>query len=363
MNNFLEQFKYDPNGAVSQAEALYSFIREEIKSGRLKAGESLPTITALAASTGLTFRMARNVMERLVKDKLIRTRQRTGAVVLPHGIRINRGKVVFALPDVDASSYHAMQIADVLRRRLTDEGYVFTTVVFSQDARRALSPLKAEIADPPALVIAMYSTPHVREVLKTAGARCVFLYGDEPSDGEGAWIRFSAEDAIAVFVDHCLRTGVKSVVQVRFNGNETPDAQNALAAAGIGSKWLCVPRWDVLGRYEGIERSAFEMFMELPREKFPDVFLFWDDFVAQGALTAFLKRGLPIPEAVKIATLSNRGLGPIFPISLTRFECDAAATGEKVADYVLSLNARSGATPPVVSPQYIFGETFPYRDA
>ena len=91
------------------------------------------------------------------------------------------------------------------------------------------------------------------------------------------------------------------------------------------------------------------------------MFLFWDDFVAQGALTAFLGRGIKMPEDVKVVTLSNRGLGPVSSESLTRFECDAAEAGEKVSAFALALLAKGRLPPPpVIVPHYVFGRTFPY---
>ena len=83
--------------------------------------------------------------------------------------------------------------------------------------------------------------------------------------------------------------------------------------------------------------------------------------MAQGALTAFLERGLKIPHDVKVVSLSNRGLGPVYSEALTRFECDATETGEKVAAYVLGLLAKGRLPqPPVVAPRYVFGRTMPY---
>lgn len=361
MSDILENFHFAPDGATTAADALCAFIKGEIASGRLKAGTTMPTIKELAAASGLTFRIARGVVERLAKEGYVRSRPRVGTVVLPRDVRTIRGKVLFVLPDVDASSYHATQIADALRRRLTAAGYVFTMAVFPHDARRSLSFLENELANAPDMAVVLYSMPHVRRRLHDAGIRCIYVYGDEPASAEGTWIRFSAEGAIANFVDHCTRAGVKRVTQVRFSGNETPDARPALSAAGIACDWLQVSRWDVFGRYEGIKRSAYDAFVAMPCSKFPDVLLFWDDFVAQGALTALLKRGIRVPGDVKVVTLSNRGLGPLYPEPLTRFECDAAATGEKVADFTLSMLAKGRIPPPpVISPQYIFGTTFPY---
>ena len=360
--DFLTNFHYTPDGATTRADALFGFIKDEIAYGRLKAGDTIPTIKELATASGLTFRVARGVVERLAREGYVRSRPRVGTVVLPRDAMVLRGRILFVLPDVDACSYHVTMIVDALRRRLGAAGYAFSTVVFTHDRQIGLSFLKHELIRTPDVAIAIYSTKPVRKCLREAGVKSVFIYGEEPSKEDGRWIRFSAEEAIASFARHCVRAGVKRVLQVRFDGNDTPDASKTLAAKGVKSEWLTVPRIDRLGRYEGIERAAYNAFMDLPRSRFQDVVLFWDDFVAQGALTAFLERGLRIPHDVRVVSLSNRGLGPVYSEALTRFECDATETGEKVAAYVLGLLAK-GRLPqlPVVAPHYVFGSTFPYQ--
>ena len=359
--DFLKNFHFTPDGATTLADALCGFIKDEIVNGRLKAGEPIPTIKELAKASGLTFRVARGVIEHLAREGYVRSRPRVGTVVLPRDVTTLRGHVLFVLPDVDACSYHVTMIADALRHRLGEAGYAFSTAVFSQDERIGLSFLKHELVRTPDVAIVIYGTQPVRKCLRGAGVKSVFIYGERPAKEEGRWIRFSAEEAIANFVRHCIRAGVKRVTQVRFDGNETPDARQMLAAKEIKSSWMTVPRMDGLGRYEGIERSAYNTFMNLPWSGFPDVFLFWDDFVAQGALTAFLERGLRIPADVKVVTLSNRGLGPVYSEPLTRFECDASEVGEKIATCALSLLAKGRQSPlPVIAPHYVFGATFPY---
>ena len=358
--DFLKNFHFTPDGATTPADALCAFIKDEIAYGRVKAGEPIPTIKELAEASGLTFRLARGVVERLSREGYVRSRPRVGTVVLPRDVTALRGRILFALPDVDACSYHVTTIADALRKRLGAAGYAFSTVVYSSDDRIGLTFLRHELVRTPDIVIVMYSTPAVRRCLRDAGVDCVFIYGGDPGD-EGRWIRFSAEEAMHSFAHHCVRAGVGKVMQVRFEGNETPDAHSVLAKSGIASRWMTVPRMDGLGRYEGIERSSYNIIMDLQPSKFPDVFLFWDDFVAQGALTAFLRRGLRMPEDVKVVTLSNRGLGPVYSEPLTRFECDASETGEKISAYTLSLLAKGRVPPPpVISPHYVFGSTFPY---
>ena len=361
MKNFLANFRFTPDGTTTLADALCAFIKDEIAYGRLKAGEPIPTIKELAEASGLTFRVARGVIEQLAREGYVRSRPRVGTVVLPRDITALHGRVLFVLPDMDACSYHVTMIADALRHRLAAAGYAFSTVVFMRDEHIGLTFLKHELSHAPDIAIVIYGTPPVRKCLREAGVMSVFIYGDPPKSDEGRWIRFSAEEAIANFVRHCVRAGVKRVTEVRFEGNETPDARPALAERGIKCSWTTVPRMDGLGRYEGIERSAYNTFMNLPRASFPDVFLFWDDFVAQGALTAFLGRGIMIPNDIKVVTLSNRGLGPVYSAPLTRFECDAAEAGEKIAAFALAFLARGRRpSPPVISPQYVFGATFPY---
>ena len=361
MNPLLERFHFTPNGAISCADALVSFIKDEIAYGRLKAGDLIPTISELSKGTGLTFRVARGVVEQLAREGFVRSRPCIGSVVMARDVNALRGRVLFVLPDVDACSYHVTMIADSLRHRLCAAGYAFSTVIFSPDKRIGLTFLKHELARTPDVVIAIYSTAAVRRCLRAAGVRSVYIYGSIPKKERSRWVRFSAGEAVGDFADHCVRAKAKRVMQVRFEGNDTPDAKATLARRGIRCGWIIVPRMDGLGRYEGIERSAYNLFLALQRSAFPDVFLFWDDFVAQGALTAFLGRGLRVPDDVKVVTLSNRGLGPVYSEALTRFECDAAEAGEKVAAYALSLLAKGRRpSPPVIEPHYVFGRTFPY---
>ena len=360
-NSFLDRFQFTPTGTMTFADALCTFLKEEIAYGHLKAGDPFPTIKELAAMTGLSFRVARGVVEELAREGYVHSRPHVGTIILPREFTALHGRVLFALPDVDACSYHVTMIADVLRHRLGAAGYAFSTVVFSSDEQIGLTFLKHELVRIPDVVIVIYGTKAVGKCLREAGAKGVFIYGDPPKGEESRWIRFSAEEAISNFSRHCVRNGVKRVVQVRFVGNETPDACRMLERNRIKCTWMTVPRMDGLGRYEGIERSAYNMFLKLSRASYPDVFLFWDDFVAQGALTAFLRRGVRIPEDVKVVTLSNRGLGPVYSEPLTRFECDASEAGEKISAYALSLLAKGRVPPtPVITPYYIFGCTFPY---
>jgi hypothetical protein len=189
-SDFLKNFHYTPDGATTRADALCGFIKDEIAYGRLKAGDTIPTIKELSEACGLTFRVARGAVEQLAREGYVRSRPRVGTVVLPRDATALRGRILFVLPDVDACSYHVTMIADALRRRLGAAGYAFSTVIFSQDRQIGLSFLKHELVRTPEVAIAIYSTKPVRKCLREAGVKSVFIYGDEPAREEGRWIRF-----------------------------------------------------------------------------------------------------------------------------------------------------------------------------
>ena len=170
-SEFLMNFHYTPDGAMTRADALCGFIKDEIAYGRLKAGDTIPTIKEMSEASGLTFRVARGVVEQLAREGYVRSRPRVGTVVLPRDTTALRGRILFVLPDVDACSYHVTMIADALRRRLGAAGYAFSTVVFSQDRQIGLSFLKHELVRTPDVAIAIYSTKPVRKCLREAGVK------------------------------------------------------------------------------------------------------------------------------------------------------------------------------------------------
>ena len=95
------------------------------------------------------------------------------------------------------------------------------------------------------------------------------------------------------------------------------------------------------------------------REPLPDAILFTDDYMADGALTAFSSLGVRIPEDVRLATLSHVGTCPSYVRPLTRMEFDPFLCGERVCEQVCAW--LSGGSFPCgyrFSPVFIPGETF-----
>lgn len=357
----IRNFAFKPDGTTAFVDALCSFIKEEISFGRIKGGDKFPTIAEISAATGLTFGKARRVTELLAREGYVCSRPHVGTFVVQRS-SILRGRVLFAMPDVDTCRYYPCQLTSVLGRRLTEAGYAFSIATFPLDPKGELSYLKSELLRATNLVIAARATPRVQKFLAESGVKHVFLYGDTPETDVAPWVRFSPEDAISYFADHCAKAGVKHVVQVRFEGNETLDAGPALAERGIESSWMTVSREKGgKARFDGVVRCAYEAFVAIPRRELKELYLFWNSFLAQGAIMAFLAYDIRLPEDVKVVSLSDTGVGPVYCKSITCFELDPIEAGERVSDFVLDILAKGRIPrPPIISPKYIIGATFPF---
>ena len=344
------------------ADGIYDRFVDAIVTGHLKSGAKLPTMQKIAEENGVTFRVARGVVERLVREGYVRSCPHSGTVVRAKKHTVWRGRVLFVSFDDDCASYFVAQVTNALRRRLVGEGYLLTTVVASRSPRGDVSQLKTALGQSVDFVVLMYAARHLERIVAASGFPSVVIYGDAAASRPNAWtIPFALAEPVATFVSHCRNAGVQSVTEVRVSGCMWVSAAEELKAAGIAVRQLVIEPDSTYGRPEGIERAALTAFLGMKKSDSPDLFVFWDDFVAQGALTALLRNGVRIPEDVKVVVQSNKGFGPVFPQSLTRFECDGAVVGEKVAAFVLGVLAK-GRLPPVprISPAYVFGKTFPW---
>lgn len=362
MHTMLGAFAFKPDGITTLADALLNFLKSEIVFGRIKGGEKLPSISEIAKDTGLSFHQARSVVEQLAREGYVHSRPHIGTVVLMRGKNMLRGRVLIAIPDVDVCRYYPIQMIDSMRRKLSPIGYMLSVVSFPLDPDGSLDGLKSELSRTGDFVIAFRATPNVQRYLAESGVKYALAYGEKPLDDSAVWIPFSPEEALSHFADHCVRAGIKQVTQVRFEGNEMIDASPALSEKGVESSWLTLSRTGTgRCRFDGIMRCAYETFEAVPRRSISDLLLFWNAFAAQGAMMAFLKRDLRIPEDVKIVSLFEVGFGPVYTKSITRLENDPIAAGERIAEFVLAVFAKGRMPkPPVISPQYVFGETFPF---
>ena len=354
------RFQIDRFSGIDLADQIRDAIVGEITTGRLRAGEKLPTMQEIAKAAKVTFRTARSVIERLAREGYVASRPGIGTVVTPKNLTIWRGRVLFIMREEDEASYHVHGVMGEVRRRLIDAGYLFFCVVASRKPNGDRSQLKAMLGTPGDFAIVMYDSPLVEAMLAEAGVPYVVACGEGVSRKNAWQIPFSPQEAIEAFVSHCRRRQVKRVTQVDFDDNSVKPMDRALAAADIETDHVLVRSKPALGRFAGLEQAAFEKFMAIPRRNYPDVFFVWDIFVARGVFAALLKLGVRIPEDVSVVVQTNPGLGLQAPCPVTRFEADGEAVGATVAGFVLSI-LQKGRIPkvPTIGRTYVIGGTFP----
>ena len=68
----------------------------------------------------------------------------------------------------------------------------------------------------------------------------------------------------------------------------------------------------------------------------PDAFLFTDDYLARGALTALLAAGFRTGRDVHVITLANKGNMPLHPDPIDIILCDPVRAADVIADALLA---------------------------
>ncbi len=128
---------------------------------------------------------------------------------------------------------------------------------------------------------------------------------------------------------------------------------------GVGCETVRIPR--CRSQFDMYSRAYSAMTALLRRlvGRLPDVLLFTDDHLAQGAVLALMEHGVRVPEDVRVVTHSNRGLGPFWTKPFTRLEMDPVAHGAKIADAILAyLRTRRLPAGIVLGSEWTSGETF-----
>ena len=276
------RFKIDRYSGIDLADQIRDAIVGEITTGRLRAGEKLPTMQEISEEAKVTFRTARSVIERLAREGYVASRPGIGTVVTPKNLTIWRGCVLFVIREEDETSYHVHGVMGEVRRRLIAAGYLFLSVVASRKPNGDRSQLKAMLGTSVDFAIVMYDSPPVEALLAEAGVPYAVAYGEGVSRKNAWQIPFSPEEAIDAFVSHCRRRQVKRVTQVDFDDNSVKPMDRALVAVGIETDHVLVRSQSALGRFAGLEQAAFETFGTIPRRSYPDLFFIWDIFVARG---------------------------------------------------------------------------------
>ena len=360
-------FSLDRGAASSLTEQVVDGLRSAIETGRLRPGDRLPSLKALSKSLGVSMIVTRAAIARLKAENLLGTRSGSGVTVLAAGERVWKGNVLVVTCG-HSENYFYNRITNVVRERMLREGYLVSEVVVYESIGHedGYSQLRSALRRPFDLVLSLSLDAEQEKLIRASGLPCVCLmrYNKRPPRGGAFHPVFNDwRPAVADLVADCRKAGIRRVLEVCC-GLGFLDIIKPLRAVGIKADyWSVNPKAYRPGVIETVrERTMrlFELRLARGRKWLPDLLYFTDDYIATEALAALGRHGVRVPEDVRVVTLYNRGLGPVYPKSIARLELDADAFGEMVVGAALDvLSGRKTAREMSGGPAYVRGETFP----
>ena len=350
------RFKVDASDGTPLSRQLAADLRLAIIRGQYKPGCALPTIEALSRESGMSFKVARRALELLAADGWTRPVRGVGSVVLDRGDGATaNGRVLFYVRQT-GYSYYCSAMLSVIDACLFAKGYkTFTVNASERSEGPACLRLKSLLNEKWGLVVIFGGGFEARRLAMDSLQPFLLLGTGEPPSKCTAptcigRLVFDKDKAVAECVSQCIRRGVKRVVQFKYDYGAF-DAVAPLAEAGIQTETIGIRRES---SPEAVSRAALaEMRLILAKEQRPDLFLFTDDLIAQGALIALSEADVRIPEDVAVVTLANKGLGPIWTKPLSRIEVDPVANGRAAAGAILGY-LESGTPPPALCRGYVW---------
>ena len=353
-------FTVDRSSERSLVDQVYRAIRERVFAGRLRVGQSVPSLRSLADSLGVSVKVTTAAYARLARDGWLRAKPRAGYVAVTPEMPLKSGRVLLVLSN---EGFFTDYVAHRFQDRCEAVGIQVSRVVVADPEEVPVS-LDIALMDSFDFVVSLHFKRRVVETLNASGVPFAVVYSCASAvcrlENCVGVMCTTANGIAREVVSACKARGVSSVELVDFHSVNRPYAA-AFRRAGISVREWLVPCTNETLWFEGIPRSTMRAFVERlssPRPALPDLFFFLDDYVAKGALMAFALSGVRIPEDVKVIAFSNKGNGPVYAKDLARVELDPIATGDAVADFTISwLKGTKHAPQTLPPPVFIEGET------
>ena len=358
-------FKLDTLSKKPLSMQLADTLKAAIVRGVWKVGDVLPGIHELAAGCHTSEKVPRLALEMLAKEGWTRSRRGVGAVVTDRDGYRHRDGVPILLPmHIRGWSHYFAELVFTLDAALLSAGCRVVLFARGHSLERSYYRLLAEmLKERWSLVLTFGRMAEIRRLTENSGWPFATVGMDMPEyvSQNPSWvggINIYCGKALPELVRACVRKNVRRVIQLGY-GNGAFDATSIMAVADMKVESCNVP---VQTSPDAIYRASMALMRRIlgrGRAALPDLFLFVDDFVAQGALFVLASEGIRVPEDVKVVTLVNRGCGLTWPVPLARMEMDPVAHGRAIAKAVNSY-IKTGMFPAVTTLGSVWrsGETF-----
>ena len=352
-------FELDLTRRNTLAAQMEDSLRQAIASGWYRPGDALPTVREWAKMLGVSPRVPKTVIPRLMEEGLIIARPRHGCIVAPRESLSFRGHVLAVMPPEAHFGNSNVTFAS-MARRLEDAGYLVSSVRVRRGTggKHDFRSLRLALRQSVDVAVFFYQDPASARCAREHGVPFVTIHVGYIAGGVGHVSRNDTAAFEAMAQDFKAR-GIRSVGLVLKRGRSDDGHVGMLRRSGLRVEMMpvCVdPAMSPELRIEAIMQGARDYF----ERRFsctcalPDVLYFEDDFFLYGAVPVLLLREVRIPEDVELASVSNYGRRPVFPFPLQVIEFNHYESGKLIAEGVLEY-FKNGVFPDdvVVSPRYI----------
>ena len=344
-------------------------LREAILTGFYKPGDVLPRVREFTRGLHVSLRALLPAYRTLKQEGLISPRSRLGTVVVGPKADVFRGRFVI-VNQGDTPAYFDAVAGDVLTRRRNAAGYVVVSVSAiplggrrddADKERFDVRQLSAALRQKTSLTVIMGDFPPLGRAVAATGTPFFALGGTKPeTPGCIGRALINIESTLPVVLKRLRERGVRSLVQMGIRQMDLIDPVALRAVCDSYEELVGWPRHVKRVTLDAIVRAAYDIFRKRYHTKadLPDAFLFTDDYLARGALTALLAAGIRTGRDVLVVTLANKGNLPVHPDPIDLILCDPARDADTIADALIAY-LDSGAAPGTITLEnkFVAGES------
>ncbi len=332
-------FAVDKNLGTELVEQIVGGVTLAVGNGALRNGTTLPGIRRLAKELRVSEITVRRAVKELCRKGVLQARTRVGLTVCGGGTRSWRGVVAGIRPAHDAGMYYANVLESTVASVLMENGWLFARMEWPDSSKGTGTDVAGILQClSPALTVALFPSPAMLNALDRSGLPFVQIWTKTRSHKARMAIRPCADVALSKLAATFKAHGVRKVLSVCQHVSGI-DCTTALKSAGFSVRKMHVSPLEGYLQPESVQRAALEAFDRMLSEGAlaADAVVFNDDYLTAGALTAFERHGVRVPEDIRLATTSNRGLGPVYFRKLTRIEVDPLRHGQEIAESLLKM--------------------------
>ena len=342
-------FAISRNVATSLTSQVEGGLRQAIASGYYRDGDFIPGYIELARGLNVSTAVVRRAVARLVADGFCQPRRGVGLRICAAG-EATRGNVLVVIGgDAAAYRYYMANLVEHLRRRLAASHLALSRAIVPRvGGKEVVSELSSALNQHVSLAVLLDHTRETERMIAAAGVPYVLMAPAPQTKHPAGYLEGCGRETAEAIAAHCVACGARRVLLAdlpaqrgfHIDGGELREALNGHS---IQTQQIEIGKKSADLRTEEILQDTVAYFTQataggaLDVQGFhPDMVVFLDDYVAQGALLTIAAAGIRVPEDLQVVSMANKGLGPVWLKPLTRFEVDASKEADAFAELAVA---------------------------